>query len=86
MSKRGFKNAALRAKHKPEIIQFCEDHGFKYRWMDGDWHMRVENVLDVYPTRKRWHWLPDAARGSFDDYEDLGRIFIENNERTHNEQ
>jgi hypothetical protein len=44
--------------------------------MAGDWHLRIEGKFDVYPTRKRWHYIPTEARGGFEDYEDLGRIFF----------
>lgn len=77
MSKRGASNAAQRAKNLPEIILFCNDLGLKYVWKAGNWHMRIEGKFDVYPTRKRYHWLPSGERGHFSDYDELGRIFLE---------
>jgi hypothetical protein len=53
MSGRGVQNAIRRTKNLPEIISFCHDMGLKYVWIAGNWHMRIEGKLDVYPTRKR---------------------------------
>lgn len=82
MSK-GHRNAQLRKDHLPTIVSFCDDMDFKYKFVHGfEWHVRIEDVLDVYPTRNRWHWLPTGERGGFSDYEELGQIFLErlNNE------
>lgn len=70
-------NRRLRVEHKPEVLAFCKDHGFDYRWVAGDWHMRIENIMDIYPTRKRFFWLPDKEWGNYKDYDDLGRIMTE---------
>ena len=70
-------NAYLRAKHLPEVIQFCKDNMFQYKFIDGDWHIRIENVIDVFPTRKRFFWLPTKEWGWYQDYDDLGKIMIE---------
>lgn len=77
MSDRGARNRWLREQHKPEIIDFCKDNGFSFKWIAGDWHMRIEGVLDVYPTRKRFFWLPTKEWGWYEDYDDLGRIMFE---------
>lgn len=66
--------AKARAENTPEIVAFCEDNGLTWRYVAGDWHIRIENVLDVYPTRKRFCWLKTAEWGWYEDYEDLGRI------------
>ncbi len=77
MSNRSARNRWLREKNKPEVLAFCKDMGFSYRWMNGDWQLRIENVIDVYPTRKRFCWLPSGEWGRYTDYEDLGKIMIE---------
>jgi hypothetical protein len=78
MSNRGYANAKAREKHIPLIKEFCKDHDLKYKFVNGfEWHIRIEDVLDVFPTRNRWHWLETDERGSFEDYDELGRIFIE---------
>lgn len=77
MSRHGAYNQYLRNKHKPEIFDFVKDMGLSIKAMQGDWHYRIEDVLDVYPTRKRFFWIPDKEWGWYDDYEHLGRIFLE---------
>ena len=74
---RGTYNALRRTKNLPEIISFCNDMQLRYYWIAGNWHMRIADKFDVYPTRKRYQWLPTGERGSFADYEELGRVFIE---------
>lgn len=78
MSRNGARNARLRAEHLPTIKDFCADHDLEYEFVNGyEWHVRIEKVIDVYPTRNKWHWLPTGERGQFKDYDDLGRIFME---------
>lgn len=78
MSRRGAYNARLRKENIPTIQDFCEDAGLTFKFVNGyEWHIRIENVLDVFPTRKRYHNLKTDARGSFEDYDELGRIFLD---------
>lgn len=71
-------NAEKRKKHIPTIKAFCEDLGLEYEFIHGfEWHIRVQGVMDVFPTRNRYHLLKTGARGQFTDYEELGRIFEE---------
>lgn len=74
---RGANNRYYRAKNTPEVIQFCDDHGFKYRWVAGDWQLRIEDVMDIYPGKKRFFWLPDQEWGFYEDYDDLGQIMFD---------
>lgn len=80
MSRRGAYNAQLRKENIPTIESFCRDLGLTWRFVNGDWHIRIENVLDVYPTRQRYCWLPDQEWGFYGDYDDLGRIFTKHME------
>jgi len=77
MSRRGAINAGLREKNKPEILDFIDDLKLEYRWIAGDWHLRIENKFDVFPTTRRWFNIVTKYRGDFRDYEDLGRVFFE---------
>lgn len=78
MSNKGARNAYHRAQNLPTIKEFCEDNDLKFEFIHGfEWHVRIEKVMDVFPTRKRWHWLKTGERGSYTDYDDLGCIFIE---------
>lgn len=79
MSNRGEMHAEMRKEHLPEIQQFLKDADLKYEFIHGfEWHIRVENAIDIFPTRNRYHILSTDERGSFIDYEDLGRVFLEN--------
>lgn len=76
MSRKSAHHARLRAEHLPTIKEFCEDAGLKYEFIHGyEWHIRIECVLDVFPTSNRYHWIKTGGRGSFRDYEELGQIF-----------
>lgn len=77
MSNRGARNRYLRAKHTPEVIEFCKDHEFNYEWIAGDWHLRIENVMDIYPGKKRFFWIPTKEWGWYSDYDGLGKIMLE---------
>lgn len=65
-----------RNEHLKWITSFLDDHDMSYRFLAGDWHMRVENILDIFPTRNRYFFLPTKERGSFDDYDELGEIIL----------
>lgn len=78
MSNKGARNARLRAKNIPTIKAFCDDLGIEWHYVNGyEWHIRIGNVMDVYPTRNRYHLFKTNVRGQFKDYEELGRIFEE---------
>lgn len=77
MSNRGRQNRLSRRENTPEVINFCEDNGFSYKWIDGDWQLRIEGVMDVYPGKKRYAWLAKNEWGYYRDYDDLGRIMLE---------
>lgn len=77
MSRRGEYNAYLRSQHIPIIQSFCDENGLEWHFVnDFEWHIRIDNKLDVYPTRKRWCWLPNEHRGGFKDFEELQDIYF----------
>ena len=77
MSRRGDYRASLRAKNNPTIYAFIDDLELEYKWLAGDWHMRIEKKLDVFPTSRKWFNIVTKERGDFRDYDDLGRVFFE---------
>jgi 6-pyruvoyl-tetrahydropterin synthase len=78
MSNRTRNNYLKRQHHLPEIKDFLNDANLKWEFIHGhEWHIRVEGVIDIFPTRKKYHVLASGARGSFADYDELGRIFLE---------
>lgn len=76
MSNRG--NASRRAAHMPLLMEFLENDGLSWRWVAGDWQMRIENVFDVFPTSQKWHYIPKDIRGRYDDFESLQDSFMRN--------
>jgi len=72
-------NAYKRAKHLSTIKEFLDEAGLKWEYIHGfEWHIRVEGQIDIFPTNKKYHVLKNDIRGTFDDYDELGRIFMEN--------
>ena len=73
--------AQKRKEHIPIIKAFCEDNGLTYKFIHNfEWHIRIEGVLDIYTTTMKWHWLPTEERGEINDYDDIGKIFMEHME------
>lgn len=78
MSNRTRNNYIRRQKNLPEIKDFLTDANLKWHFVHGnDWHIRVEGIIDIFPTRKRYHVITSNVRGTFENYEELGRIFME---------
>lgn len=72
------RNIEHRRKNIPTIKAFCEDLGLQYEYIHGhEWHIRVQGIMDIFPTSNKYHLLKTGDRGQFDDYEHLGRIFEE---------
>jgi len=70
-------NRFIREKNLEWITEFLEEAGLSWKFINGDWHIRVEGELDIFPTRKRYHFIPTDERGGFRDYEHLGEIILE---------
>lgn len=47
----------------PQILAL-ENYGFTVRRIT-DYHYRVNEVLDLYPTSRRWHNLRTGKRGGY---------------------
>jgi hypothetical protein len=72
-------NARARAKNTPEIIDFCTDNGLSYTHINP-YQIRIENILDLYPTTKKYCWLPLQEWGFYTDYDDIGAIMVKHKE------
>lgn len=70
-------NRQRRAENLLEVKAFCEAVGLEYRFMNGDWQVRIEEVFDVYPTNKKFCWLATGEWGIYDDFEELGKIMVD---------
>jgi hypothetical protein len=78
MGRKAAVNQQLRKEHTPAIVAFLNDLELDWEYVHGfEWHIRVQGIMDIFPTSNRYHFLKTDARGSFKDYEELGRIFSE---------
>ena len=46
-----------------EIIDL-RNKGFKIE-QKSEYHFRINDILDVWPTHNRWHYLKENSRGGF---------------------
>lgn len=62
-------------KHSGMIEGFCDFYKLKYKYLT-EYHIRIEDVLDLYPVRGRYHILKYRERGHFETTEDLRKLMI----------
>lgn len=60
-----------RANRTRFVREFCTTYGFKLESLNHGYQLRIEDVLDVYPTNGKWHWLLTGERGDWDSVDDL---------------
>lgn len=65
-----------RTKRTDEIEHFCSKNGFSLVPLNNGYQLRIENVIDVYPTNGRWCWLPTGERGGFHTTNDLRKVML----------
>lgn len=58
------------------VKRFCDKYHFTLVTLNNGYQLRIENVLDVYPVRGRWCWLPTGERGGWDNANDLRAIML----------
>lgn len=58
------------------IKEFCAKYKFELRELT-QYHYRIEDLIDVYPVRQKWHWLATDERGTFVNQNDLKSIILE---------
>lgn len=69
--------AYWRARNLKWITEYLDENELRYEFKSGDWHIRIERALDIYPTRKRYHFLKSGARGFFRDQRELAEVFLQ---------
>jgi len=67
-------------RRAPQIVRFCRKYGFDLQDFNNGYQLRIEGVLDVYPVRGRWHWIPTGERGDFDTPQDLRKVLLSKTE------
>lgn len=63
-------------KNSQTVEEFCSKYGFKVVPLNHGYQLRIEEILDVYPVRQRWHFLVDNSRGGWTDLESLRKIML----------
>jgi hypothetical protein len=61
------KRKAAEMPAKIEAILALKQAGYSVRVMSDGWHYRVNNRIDLYPVRQRWHDIRRNVRGWYDD-------------------
>jgi hypothetical protein len=58
---------ARRRKPRVQAVLRLQDQGFTVRAVNGEYHYRINGVLDYYPTRNLYHDLKKNVRGEIRD-------------------
>lgn len=66
-----------RHKRTQYVLNFCTIHEFKLERLNEGYQLRIEGVMDVYPTNGRWHFLPTGERGDWHTENDLKLVTLE---------
>lgn len=56
-------------------INILKASGYKVEEMRYPYYFRIEGVIDVYPTGRRYHYLPTNERGSYHDLHKTLKIY-----------
>lgn len=75
MSRGAWRHSAL-TRNSKGIIDFCDQFDLEWEEMNGLYQIRIEGVMDIYPVRKKYHWLPDGSRGDWVNLPNLRNIMI----------
>jgi hypothetical protein len=59
------------------VKQFCKKYGFTLEPLNSGYQLRIEQVLDIYPVRQKYHYLPSGKRGDWDSINDIKRILLD---------
>lgn len=60
------RNVQSRNKHLCKLIDLAEEQGYTLKHIT-DYQVRVNGVLDVYPTRLKYFYLPTKEWGTLRD-------------------
>ena len=64
-------------RNKRAIVAFCEEFNIDSVEYNDGYQIRLEEVLDLYPVRGRWHNIKTGERGDWSGYKDLRRVMVE---------
>jgi len=58
------------------IEAFCDENKIKFEKLNNGYQIRLEEMIDLYPVRGRWHNLKTGERGDWMGYKDLRRVML----------
>lgn len=64
-----------REQEKCVVHDYCEAHEIKVEYIN-DFQWRLNNVLDIYPTAKKFCFLPRKVWGMYSRIEDMGKKYL----------
>lgn len=65
-----------RDKRTAQVQKFCRDYDMSLNPMNNGYQLRVENLVDFYPTNGRYCILQSGERGDFDTFKDMKAIML----------
>jgi hypothetical protein len=64
-------------RHRTHIVMlFCKNFDMSVLALNNGYQLRIENLVDVYPTNGRYCILQSGERGGWDTAQDLRRIML----------
>lgn len=67
--------AEEREKEKCAVHDYCEANGIKMEFIN-DFQIRLNDTLDVYPTAKKYCYLPKPVWGMYTRVEDIVKKYL----------
>lgn len=65
-----------RNKRTEQINKFAADNVLRLHYLNNGYQIRVEGLVDFYPTNGRYCILQTGERGDFDTFEDMRQIML----------
>lgn len=59
-----------------KIREFCKKYGMDLVELNNGYQMRIEDLVDLYPVRGRWHNIKTGERGDWFGEEDLRKLML----------
>lgn len=75
MSRQAWRYKTLPANTKI-VESFCTKYQLELKRLNNGYQLRIEDTLDVYPVRARYHILRTGERGGWDTPEELRRLML----------
>jgi hypothetical protein len=57
--------AEWRERRTEIVAKFCSENGLKIEWLNDNYQLRIDGVLDIYPTNGRYHIIKTGERGDW---------------------